>query len=137
MAPRKLCFHIEKASTERLSKTGSTHALASLILLPSPDAAVAYAYHLQRRGTPDAMADPGRRRPSQSVAEVLGTGRIPHAFAGALSAWFRLTGPDGTPLSTDGQKGGGINAFLVRLTAEAATVLRLAKLTLMGVNQDG
>ena len=105
--------------------------------MPPPAAAAAYAYCHRRRGTPDAMADPGRRRPSQSVAEVLGTGRIPHAFAGALSAWFRLTGPDGTPLSTDSQKGGGINAFLGRLAAEAATVLRLAELTLMGVDQDG
>ena len=32
------------------------------------------------------MADPGRRRPPRSVAEVHGNGQIPDAFVGALSA---------------------------------------------------
>ena len=52
------------------------------------------------RGTPDAMDNPGRCRPPRSVAEVLGTGRLP-------LAWLRLTVPNGTPLLTDGLKGGG------------------------------
>ena len=53
------------------------------------------------------MADLGRCRPPQSVAEVLGSCLLPVDFVRALSARFRLTGPDGTPLSTDIWKGGG------------------------------
>ena len=82
-------------------------------------------------------ADPGRRQPPRSVAEVLETGRLPDSFVGALSSRFRVTGLDGTPLSTDLQKGGGLHTFLGRLTAEAAAVPGLAELTLLGVDQDG
>ena len=83
------------------------------------------------------MSDPGRRRPPRSVAEVLETGRLPDTFVGALSSRFRVTGLDGAPLSTDLRKGGGLHAFLGRLTAEAAAVPGLAELTLLGVDQDG
>ena len=38
--------------------------------------------------TPGAMDDPGRRCPPRLVAEVLGTGRLPDGFFGALSARF-------------------------------------------------
>ena len=48
-----------------------------------------------------------------------------------------MTSPDGTPLSTDLRKGGGLHAFLGRLTAETAPVLGLAELTLLGVDRDG
>ena len=48
-----------------------------------------------------------------------------------------MTSLDWTPLSTDLQKGGGLHAFLGRLTAEAAPVPGLAELTLLGVDQDG
>ena len=83
------------------------------------------------------MSDPGRRRLPRSVAEVLETGRLPDNFVGALSARFRVTSLDGTPLSTDLRKGGGLHAFLGRLTAEAAPVPGLAELTLLGVDRDG
>ena len=71
------------------------------------------------------------------MAEVLETGLLPDHFFGALSAWFRLSGPDGTPLSADLRKGGGVHAFLGRLTAEAAPVLGLTELKLLGVERDG
>ena len=83
------------------------------------------------------MSDPGRRRPPRLVAEVLETGRLPDNFVGALLARFRVTSLDGTPLSADLRKGGGLHAFLGRLTAEAAAVPGLAELTLLGVDQDG
>ena len=83
------------------------------------------------------MSEPGRCRPPWSVVDVLKTGRLPDNFVGAMSARFRLTGPDGTPLSTDLRKGGEAHVFLGRLTAEAAPVLGLAELTLLGVDQDG
>ena len=83
------------------------------------------------------MADPERRRPPRSVAEVLGTGRLPDIFSGALSARFRLDGLDRTPLSNDLHKGGGVHAFLGGLTAEEASFLGLEQLTLLGVDQDG
>ena len=66
-----------------------------------------------------------------------GLGDSPTVFFGALSARFRLTGPDGNTLSTKIRKGGVIHAFLGRLMAEAATVLGLAELTLLGVGRDG
>ena len=72
------------------------------------------------------MSDPGRRQPPRSVAEVLKTGRLLDNFVGALSARFRVTSLDGTPLLTDLRKGGGLHAFLGRLTTEAAAVLGLA-----------
>ena len=71
------------------------------------------------------------------MAEILGNGRIPDSFAATLSAWFQLTGLNVTPLSTELQKGGGIHAFLVRLTAEAAPVPGLAELTILGVDCYG
>ena len=82
------------------------------------------------------MADLGRCRPPQSVAEVLGSCLLPVDFVRALSARFRLTGPNGTPLSTDLWKG-RVHTFLGRLTAEAAPVLGLAERTLLGVDRDG
>ena len=134
LAPGKPCFHMEKASTEMLAKTGLTQALASPTPVSPPAAAAvaAYAYRRRQCGTPDAMSDPGCHRPPWSVAEVLGTGRPPNGFVGALSARFRLTGPDGNPLSTDLQKGGEIHAFLCRLTAEVAPVPGSADLMLVG-----
>ena len=48
-----------------------------------------------------------------------------------------MTSLDGTPFSTDLRKGGGLHAFLGRLTAEVAPVPGLAELTLLGVDQDG
>ena len=99
-------------------KPGSTQALASSTSVPSPAAAAAaYTY---------------RRRQPQSVAEVLDTCRLPDHFIGALSARFGLTDPDGTPLSTDLRKGGGVHAFLGRLTSEAAPVLGLTELIYWG-----
>ena len=97
----------------------------------------AYAYHRRQRGTPDAMVDPGRRRPPGWVAEVLGTVWLPDSFSGDLSARFRPTGLDGNPLLTDLWKVGGLHAFLGRLTAEAYPVPRLSYRTLLGVDQDG
>ena len=38
---------------------------------------------------------------------------------------------------TDLRKGRGLHSFLGRLTAEAARVLRLIELTLLGVDRDG
>ena len=135
-APGKPCFHTEKASTGRLAKTGSTQALAlsTQVLLPVA-ATAAYVYRRRRRGTPDAMAEPGRRWPPQLVSEVLGTVRLPDPFVGALPDRFLLTGPGGTPLSADGQKGGGIHAFLGRLTARAAPVPGIADIALLGFDQ--
>ena len=83
------------------------------------------------------MAGLGRRRPPRSVAEVFGTGRLPDSFVGDLSARFRLTGLDGTPLSIKLRKGGGVHAFLGRLTAKAGPVLGLSEITLLGVDRDG
>ena len=83
------------------------------------------------------MADPERRRPPQLVAEVVRTGGFPVNFIGALSSWFRLIAPNGTPLSTVLRKGGGVYAFLGRLTAEAAPVLGLAELMLLGLDRYG
>ena len=82
--------------------------------MPPPAAA---AYRRRPPETPIAMSDHGRRRPPRLVAEVLETGRLPDSFAGALSARFRVTGLDGTPLSTELRKGGGLHAVLGRLTA--------------------
>ena len=48
-----------------------------------------------------------------------------------------MTSLDGTPLSTDLRKGGGIHAFFGRLTAEAAAVPGFSELTLLGVDRDG
>ena len=87
---------------------------------PPTVAAAAYAYRLRQSRMPNAMADPGRRWPPRSEAEVLGTIRLPDSFVWALLARFQLTGPDGTPLSTDLRKGGGVHTFLGRLTAEEA-----------------
>ena len=115
-------------------KHGSTQALASLTPVPPP---AAPAYHRRPHKTPVAMCALWRRQPPWLVAEVLKTGRLPDSFVRALSARFELTGPDGTPLSTDLQKGGGIHAFLGRLTAEAAPFPGLAELTLLGVDRDG
>ena len=70
------------------------------------------------------------------VAKVLGTGRLLENFVRALSARFQLTGLNGTPLSIDPRKGGGVHAFLVRLAAEAAPVPGITELTLLGVERD-
>ena len=85
----------------------------------------------------DAMDNPGRRRPPWLVAEVLGTSQLPDSFVRDLSARCRLTGPNGEPLSTNLLKARGIHAFLELLTAEAAPVPGLAKLTLLGMYRDG
>ena len=69
--------------------------------------------------------------------EVLGTARLPIDFVRVLSAQFILTGCDGTHLSTDLRKVGGLHAFLFRLTAGAAPVPGLAELALLGFDQDG
>ena len=53
-----------------------------------------------------------------------------------MPAWFGLTGPDGTPLSTNLWKGGRIHAFVGRLTAVASPVPELAELTLLDFDQD-
>ena len=45
--------------------------------------------------------------------------------------------PRWDPLLTDHQKGGGLHAFLGRLTAEAAPVPGLAELMLLGVDREG
>ena len=47
-------------------------------------------------------------------------------------ARFRMTGPNGTPLLAGVRKGGGLHAFLVRITAEAATSPGIAELKLLG-----
>ena len=70
---------------------GSTQELALSDPVP-PYAAVAaavYAYRRRRHKTPDAIADPGHRRPPWSVAEALKTGQLPDAFVRALAAWFQ------------------------------------------------
>ena len=82
------------------------------------------------------MVDPERHRPPRLVTAVLDACQLPNNFVGALSALFRLKGPDLTPLSTVLWKGGGFHAFLGRLTAELARVLGLAELTLLGVNRE-
>ena len=105
-------------------------------MLP-PAAASAAAYPLRPRETPVAMSGPGCRRPPRSVAEVLETGRLPESFVGALSARFRLTSPNGTPLLTDLRKGGGLHAFLGHLSDEVAPVPGLAELMILGVDRDG
>ena len=104
---------------------------------PAAAAAAAAAYRCLLRETPVAMLDPGRRWLPRSVAEVLKTSQLPDHFVGALLPWFRLSGPDWTLLSTDHRKGGGLHAFLGRLTAKAAPVPGLAELTLLGVDWDG
>ena len=47
-----------------------------------------------------------------------------------------MTGPDGTPLLTYLQKGGGVQKFLGRIMDEAAPVPGIANLTLLGVEKD-
>ena len=74
--------------------------------MPFPAAAAA-AYRSRPLETLVAMSDPGRRRPPRFVAKVLVTSRLPDNFVGALSARFRVTSLDGTPLLTDLRKGGG------------------------------
>ena len=64
----------------------------------------------------DAMADPGRRRPSRSMAEVLRTGRFPNGFVGDISARLRLSGsdcpaPTGPPSRTTSRREGGSMRF--------------------------
>ena len=71
------------------------------------------------------------------MAEVLRNGRLPDDFFGALSARFLVTDTDGEALTAELCRGGGIHAFLGRLTAEAASVPGLAGLTLLGVDHDG
>ena len=71
------------------------------------------------------------------MAEVLRTGRFPNGFVGDISARLRLSSSDGTPLTNNLQKGGGLHAFLGRLTAEAAPVPGLAEITLLGVDRYG
>ena len=124
---------------ERHVKTGLTKALALSTLVPPPAATsadYAYAYRRRQRGTPDAMANPERRVPPWSVAEVLGTGQLHNSFVRALLARFRLNGLNGTPLSTDLRKGGGVHAFLGRLIAKAVPVQGLAELTFLWVDPD-
>ena len=101
-----------------------------------PPVTAAYAYRRRKLRTPDAMPEPGLRQPPRSLAEVLGTGRLPVDFIKALSARFCLTVPNETPLLTNLRKGGGVHTFLVCLTAEAAPVPGLADLMLLGVEQD-
>ena len=118
----------------RLAKSGLTQALPSLTLVPPFVAA--YAYRRQSRETLNAISDPWRGLWPWSVTKVLKTSRLPNNFVGALSAQFRLTVPDGTPLSTNLWKRGGVLLLLGRLTAEVTPVPRLAELTLLGVDQD-
>ena len=83
------------------------------------------------------MADPKPYRRLCSLDEVLRSGRLHDSFFGALSARFRLTRLDGTPLSTDLWKVRGVHVFLGPLTSEAAPVPVFAELTLLRVDQDG
>ena len=61
------------------------------------------------------------------MAEVLGTSRLPDDFFDA----------DGSSLLMELLKGGGVKAFLGRLTAEAAPFPGLSGISLLGVDQDG
>ena len=70
-------------------------------------APAAYAYGHLRRWTPDATADPRRRRPPWLVAEVLGTGRLPDAFVRALLAWFQRARTHLGAVVVDSSLGGG------------------------------
>ena len=135
-APGKPCFHTEKDSTAWLAKTGLTQTLASLTPVPPPVAATAYDYCRRQHRTPDAMSNPRRRRPPRLVAEVLSTGRLPNTFAGVMLSRFGLTYHDGTPLSTDLRKGGGIHAFLGRLTYEVAPAPGISELTVLRFDRD-
>ena len=83
------------------------------------------------------MGDPGAPRPPRSVAEFLGTGRLPDNFVGVLSARFQVTDDNGGLLPIKLRKGGGIHNFLGCLTAEVAPVPGLAGLMLLGVERDG
>ena len=82
------------------------------------------------------MSNPRRRRPPRLVAEVLSTGRLPNTFAGVMLSRFGLTYHDGTPLSTDLRKGGGIHAFLGRLTYEVAPAPGISELTVLRFDRD-
>ena len=120
-----------------LAKNGLAQALSLSTSVSPPAAAAAYAYLRRQLWTSDTMADPGIRRPPRLVAEVLGTGQLPVDFFGDFSTQFFLTVSDGTHLLTNLRKGGELHAFLGRLTAEAAQVLGLADLTVLGVDRDG
>ena len=95
--------------------------------------------------TPTASGRSGRQEPwpTQSAVDHLGRwlrssgpADSPDDFVGALSALLRLSGPDGAPLPTDLQKGGGLHAFLGRLTDDAVPVLGLAEIMLLGVDRE-
>ena len=120
-----------------LAKNGLAQALSLSTPVSPPAAASAYAYFRRQLRMSDTMADPGIRRPPRLVAEVLGTGRLPINFFGDFSTQFCLTVSDGTHLLTNLLKGGELHAFLGRLTAEAAPVLGLADLTVLGFDRDG
>ena len=66
-----------------------------------------------------AMGDPTSTPPPRSVAEILGTGRLPDDFARALSARFRAINSEGGALGTELRKGGEIHALLGHITAKA------------------
>ena len=57
------------------------------------------------------MDDPGRRQPPRLVAEVLGTGRIPDAFIGALLARFQSARTHMGSAVVDPSLGGGDTSF--------------------------
>ena len=61
----------------------------------------------------------------------------PRKFCRVLSARFRVADIDGAAQTTKLRKGGGIHAFLGRLTSEAAPVPILVALTLLKVDWDG
>ena len=82
------------------------------------------------------MGDHAPTPPPWSVTEVIRTVRLPVYIFGDLSDRFQVTNAEGETLSTELRKGGGIHAFLGRLTVEADPSPGLAHLTLLAVKQD-
>ena len=121
---RKTFSHFRLAFSARLVKTGSTQALVLLTPVAPPAAP-------GRHGRPRGLRLP------RSVAEVLGTGRLPDNFFGVLSAHFRVVDTYGASPPLELCKLGGFHAFLGRITAEATPVPGLAGLALLGADRDG
>ena len=84
-----------------------------------------------------AIGETDPTQPPWLVDEVLRTGRLPNYLVRILLDLFRVTDVNGEALTTKLRQGGGIHAFLWRLTAEAAPASSLVGLTLLRVYQDG
>ena len=121
---KKTFFHSQWDLSERLAKTESTQSL-TLLNPVTPSASAAANRHGRHRPP----------QPSQLADKVLGTGRLPKIFIRVILARFRLTDADVGSFPIKLHRGGGIHAFLGRLTAEAAQVPSLERLTLIEVER--